>query len=117
MKTSKFQFTKKLAAGVLSLVVLLGTTNLQAANSKDPVKKETKAGDEAVEGLKKTFEFNSIPTGEEVTNYKVYDANDNLVHEVRLNTKMKGQDKKLAKYLLAADFVMEYDNTRYYKIN
>ena len=117
MKTSKHQFTGKLMVGVLSFIILLGTTNLHAANGKDPVKKETKAEQEVIASLKKSFEFTSALPEEDTKKYKIYDANDNLIHEVSLNKEIKGQDRKLVKYLLIADFVMEYDNTEYYRIN
>ena len=116
MKTSKHQISKKLIAGSLSLMILLSSANLLAANS-NPDKKESKAEKETIESLKTTFEFNTELPAEEIKNYKIYDANDNLVHEVKLSSEMKSQNKKLIKYLLIADFVMEYDNTKYYKIN
>ena len=116
MRTSKHHLPKKLILGTLSLLILVGSTNIYAVNSKDPVKKETSAEKEAIANLTKTYEFNPQVPGEETKNYRIYDAKDNLVHEVRLNKKTK-QDEKLVKYLLVADFVMEYGNTRYYKIN
>ena len=98
-------------------MILLGTTNIYATGIKDPTKKVSEAEKEAIADLEKTFAFNSELTSEETKNYKIYDANDNLIHEVSLDTKENAPDKKLIKYLLIADFVMEYDNTKYYRID
>ena len=97
--------------------ILLGTTGSYAATFKDPTKKISKAEKEAIAELEEAFEFNTELPDEKTKNYKIYDANDNLVHEVSLDTDKKAIDKKLIKYLLIADFVMEYDNTQYYRIN
>ena len=117
MKTLNYQITKKLITGFLSVIILLGSAGLAAAASNEPTKKETEAEKEAIECLKTTFEFNTEIPEDELKNYRVYDANDNLLHEGSLDVTAKNPDKKLIQYLLIADFVMEYDGTKYYKIN
>ncbi len=117
MKTIKNQLFGKFIAATMAAIILLGTTNLWAANGKEPVKKQTKAEQEAIESAKETFKLDYELPGDELKNYKVYDAQDNLIHEVSVTAKLENQDKKLIKYLLVADFVMEYGNTKYYRIN
>ncbi|MDN5212111.1 hypothetical protein QQ020_08615 [Fulvivirgaceae bacterium BMA12] len=117
MKTIKNQLFGKFIATMMAMIMLFGTTNLWAANGKEPGKKQTKAEKEAIESVKEAFKLDYELPGDELKSYKVYDAQDNLIHEVSVNTKLENQDKKLIKYLLVADFVMEYGNTKYYRIN
>ena len=48
---------------------------------------------------------------------KVYDSNDELLLEAPIRKLQQSKNKHLRKLLNASDFLTEYDNTKYYRLD
>ncbi len=117
MKTTKQHTKGRILSATLAIILTAGLAMSSFANSAEPEKKSKKSDKVLIESLALDFDNTFVLPGQEMVNYKIYDGQDNLVHEATLLKNEVSKDKKLSKLLHKSDLVMKMGSTQYFKIN
>lgn len=117
MKTTTCKSNGQILRIAIALILIVGVSNFSLANSADPTKEKEKFKKDLIENLDLSFNQKTVLPGHQKINFKIYDAADNLLHEVLIRKDEVSKDEKLSKLLHKSDLVMEYGNTQFFKIN
>ncbi len=117
MKTTKQQSTGRIFKVAFALILTAGLAGSTFANTSEPEKEIKKTDKAVIEALTSNFDTNYILPGQERVSYKIYDNQDNLIHEATMTKNEVSKDEKLSKLLHKADLVMNMNGTKYFKVN
>ncbi|MDN5200552.1 hypothetical protein QQ008_04245 [Fulvivirgaceae bacterium BMA10] len=112
------------ALSILMGALLIVTTNVKASTEREKSKKENtlnKSEYIEIEGeIREALDEEAIIIESFKDNsqnqIKVFGQNDELLYEVSVNENENAKDEKLQKLLFKSDFLMNHNNTLYYRL-